>query len=230
MSHRSTVLTSALAVTALSIAACGGPTDDASGDATAETTTATSQTSTAASAPGTESSAASQPAGSEDRASQTNDVAAAAAPAAGQANSSFTLEDTHLETPGYSDLKIEGIRAGSHDGYDRVVVDFSGTGQPNVLAGYNTDPRQQASGYPLVPAGNAYFDLIIQGVPQSMSLDEADIAKSDPAGVAAGGIAEIADGGVFEANAQYVIGLDAKRPYHLYLLDNPTRLVVDFQK
>ncbi|WJY97781.1 AMIN-like domain-containing (lipo)protein [Corynebacterium fournieri] len=235
MSHRSTVLTSALAVTALSIAACGGPTDDASGDATAETTTATSQTSTAASAPGTESSAASQPAGSEDRASQTsasqtNDVAAAAAPAAGQANSPFTLEDTHLETPGYSDLKIEGIRAGSHDGYDRVVVDFSGTGQPNVLAGYNADPRQQASGYPLVPAGNAYFDLIIQGVPQSMSLDEADIAKSDPAGVAAGGIAEIADGGVFEANAQYVIGLDAKRPYHLYMLDNPTRLVVDFQK
>ena len=36
--------------------------------------------------------------------------------------------------------------------------------------------------------------------------------------------------GIFEADAQYIVGLNAQRPYNLYLLENPTRVVVDFQK
>ncbi|OAA17814.1 hypothetical protein Caferm_07965 [Corynebacterium afermentans subsp. afermentans] len=160
----------------------------------------------------------------------TKDVSAAAAPAGAQSATQFTLEDTHLQNPGHPELQIEDVRAGSHEGVDRVVVELSGTGIPNVLAGYTADPRQQASGLPLVPAGNAYFELIIQGVPWSMGLSDADLAKADPAGVAAGGIQEIADGGIFEADAQYIVGLNAQRPYNLYLLENPTRVVVDFQK
>ena len=160
----------------------------------------------------------------------TRGVSAAAAPAGGPSASPFTLEDTHLQHPGNRELQIEDVRAGSHEGVDRVVAELSGSGTPNVLAGYTADPRQQASGLPLVPAGNAYFELIIQGVPWSMGLSEADLAKADPAGVAAGGIQEIADGGIFEADAQYIVGLDAQRPYNLYLLENPTRVVVDFQK
>ena len=160
----------------------------------------------------------------------TRDVSAAAAPAGGPSASPFTLEDTHLQNPGHPELQIEDVRTGSHEDVDRVVVELSGAGTPNVLAGYTADPRQQASGQPLVPAGNAYFELIIQGVPWSMGLSEADLAKADPAGVAAGGIQEIADGGIFEADAQYIVGLDAQRPYNLYLLENPTRVVVDFQK
>ena len=221
---RSRALCAALAVTALTVAGCGAETGDTEPSVEPETRSVT--TSAASSTAPASTSAAADNTTEAD----TKDVSAAAAPAGAQSATPFTLEDTHLQNPGHPELQIEDVRAGSHEGVDRVVVELSGTGIPNVLAGYTADPRQQASGLPLVPAGNAYFELIIQGVPWSMGLSDADLAKADPAGVAAGGIQEIADGGIFEADAQYIVGLNAQRPYNLYLLENPTRVVVDFQK
>ena len=221
---RNRALCAALAVTALTVAGCGAETGDTEPSVEPETRSVT--TSAASSTAPASTSAAADNTTEAD----TKDVSAAAAPAGAQSDTPFTLEDTHLQNPGHPELQIEDVRAGSHEGVDRVVVELSGTGTPNVLAGYTADPRQQASGLPLVPAGNAYFELIIQGVPWSMGLSDADLAKADPAGVAAGGIQEIADGGIFEADAQYIVGLNAQRPYNLYLLENPTRVVVDFQK
>lgn len=214
----------ALTAAALTVAGCGAETGETGSSSAPE---AGSPTTSAA----TSTAPASTSATPEDTTeADTKDVSAAAAPAGGQSATPFTLEDTHLQNPGHPELQIEDVRAGSHEDVDRVVVELSGTGTPNVLAGYTADPRQQASGLPLVPAGNAYFELIIQGVPWSMGLSDADLAKADPSGVAAGGIQEIADGGIFEADAQYIVGLNAQRPYNLYLLENPTRVVVDFQK
>ncbi|MCG7274138.1 hypothetical protein MHJ82_07360 [Corynebacterium afermentans] len=211
-------------MTALTVAGCGAETGDTEPSVEPETRSVT--TSAASSTAPASTSAAADNTTEAD----TKDVSAAAAPAGAQSATPFTLEDTHLQNPGHPELQIEDVRAGSHEGIDRVVVELSGTGTPDVLAGYTADPRQQASGLPLVPAGNAYFELIIQGVPWSMGLSDADLAKADPAGVAAGGIQEIADGGIFEADAQYIVGLNAQRPYNLYLLENPTRVVVDLQK
>lgn len=226
--RRSRAVFAALAVTALTVAGCGAETGEAgtSSEPTSESATATSAAESAATPVSTSTSASAE----QPEEADTRDVSAAAAPAGGPSASPFTMEDTHLQNPGHPELQIEDIRAGSHEDVDRVVVELSGAGTPNVLAGYTADPRQQASGMPLVPAGNAYFELIIQGVPWSMGLSDADLAKADPAGVAAGGIQEIADGGIFEADARYIVGLDAQRPYNLYLLENPTRVVVDFQK
>lgn len=226
--RRSRAVFAALAVTALTVAGCGAETGEAgtSSEPTSESATATSAAESAATPVSTSTSASAE----QPEEADTRDVSAAAAPAGGPSASPFTMEDTHLQNPGHPELQIEDIRVGSHEDVDRVVVELSGAGTPNVLAGYTADPRQQASGMPLVPAGNAYFELIIQGVPWSMGLSDADLAKADPAGVAAGGIQEIADGGIFEADAQYIVGLDAQRPYNLYLLENPTRVVVDFQK
>ncbi|WCZ34774.1 MULTISPECIES: AMIN-like domain-containing (lipo)protein [Corynebacterium] len=221
---RNRALCAALAVTALTVAGCGAETGDT--EPSVEPATRSVTTSAASSTAPASTSAAADNTTEAD----TKDVSAAAAPAGAQSATPFTLEDTHLQNPGHPELQIEDVRAGSHEGVDRVVVELSGTGTPNVLAGYTAEPRQQASGLPLVPAGNAYFELIIQGVPWSMGLSDADLAKADPAGVAAGGIQEIADGGIFEADAQYIVGLNAQHPYNLYLLENPTRVVVDFQK
>lgn len=225
---RSRAVFAALAAAALTVAGCGAETGDTG--SSAEPETASTATSAASSAASSTAPASTSAAADNTTEAATKDVSAAAAPAGAQSATAFTLEDTHLQNPGHPELQIEDVRAGSHEGVDRVVVELSGTGTPNVLAGYTADPRQQASGLPLVPAGNAYFELIIQGVPWSMGLSDADLAKADPAGVAAGGIQEIADGGIFEADAQYIVGLDAQRPYNLYLLENPTRVVVDFQK
>ena len=225
---RSRALCAALAITVLTVAGCGAETGDTEPSVEPETGSVTASAASST-APGSTSASTSESAEGTAE-SDTKDVSAAAVPAGGESAAPFTLDDTHLQNPGHPELQIEDVRAGSHEDVDRVVVELSGTGTPNVLAGYTPDPRQQASGLPLVPTGNAYFEMIIQGVPWSMGLSDADLAKADPAGVAAGGIQEIADGGIFEADAQYIVGLDAQRPYNLYLLENPTRVVVDFQK
>lgn len=217
MKRHSMLLTPAVAAT-LVLGACSAETEPALDEPTASNeSTVSASASTSVSSTSTEA---------------TTDVspAAAQAPAAKPAADGFSLEDTHIRSENPAEMMIEDVRAGSHDGFDRLVVELSGTGSPSVIAGYEADPRQQASGYELRPAGNAYFTLLIQGVPLSMSADEKIVAKSDPSGVAAGNIVGVADGGVFEADAQYVVGLNAERPYKLTVLENPTRVVVDFQK
>ena len=158
--RRSRAVFAALAVTALTVAGCGSEAGDtgSSSEPTSESAMATSAAESAAT-PASTSTSAEQP-----EEADTRDVSAAAAPAGGPSASPFTLEDTHLQHPGNRELQIEDVRAGSHEDVDRVVVELSGAGTPNVLAGYTADPRQQASGMPLVPAGNAYFELIIQGL------------------------------------------------------------------
>ena len=216
MKRHSLLLAPAVAA-ALALSACNAETEPALDEPTTANETPVS------SAPSSESSTSTE---------ATTDVspAAAQAAAAKPAAEGFTLEDTHIRSEQPAEMMIEDVRAGAHDGFDRLVVELSGTGSPSIIAGYEADPRQQASGYEIRPAGNAFFTLLIQGVPLSMSADEEMVAKSDPSGVAAGNIVGVADGGVFEADAQYVVGLNAERPYKLTVLENPTRVVVDFQK
>lgn len=142
----------------------------------------------------------------------------------------FTLGDVRFPSEGNPELVIQDVRAGSHDGFDRVVFEYAGPGKPGIVAGYNPEPRQQASGYPLDVPGNAYLELMIQGTPMMMMSPREDLIPPGPVGVAAGGVTSVVHGGVFEANTQYVIGLDRQRPYQVYLMDNPTRVVVEFEQ
>ena len=57
-----------------------------------------------------------------------------------------------------------------------------------------------------------------------------DLLAGGPVGVGAGHVVNVVHGGVFEADTQYVIGLDQQLPFHVYVLENPTRVVVDFQR
>lgn len=216
MKRHSMLLAPVVAAT-LALGACSTETEPALDEPTAANKSPVSNASTSASSTSTEATTDISPAAAQ---------AAVAKPAA----EGFTLEDTHIRSEQPAEMMIEDVRAGAHDGFDRLVVELSGTGSPSVIAGYEADPRQQASGYEIRPTGNVFFTLLIQGVPLSMSADEEIVAKSDPSGVAAGNIVGVADGGVFEADAQYVVGLNAQRPYKLTVLDNPTRVVVDFQK
>lgn len=144
--------------------------------------------------------------------------------------SAFTLGSVRIPFEGNPELVIQDVRAGSHDGFDRVVFEYAGPGKPGVVAGYNPDPRQQASGYPLDVPGNAYLEVMIQGTPMMMMSPREDLIPTGPVGVAAGGVTSVVHGGVFEADTQYVIGLDYQRPYQMYILENPTRVVVEFQQ
>lgn len=79
-------------------------------------------------------------------------------------------------------------------------------------------------------AGSAYLEVDIHGTPMASVAPRPDMAAVGPVGVAAGNVAGVTHGGVFEADTQYVIGLDHQRPYQVYTLENPTRVVVEFQQ
>ena len=147
-----------------------------------------------------------------------------------QAQSVFTQDRVMLASQGYPELVIQDVRAGTHAEVDRVVFEYSGTGLPGVIAAYNPDPRQQASGLPMEVPGNAFLEIMIQGTPMAMMSPREDLLAGGPVGVGAGHVVNVVHGGVFEADTQYVIGLDQQLPFHVYVLESPTRVVVDFQR
>ncbi|WP_297851529.1 hypothetical protein [uncultured Corynebacterium sp.] len=140
----------------------------------------------------------------------------------------YSTEPTEKFGEAYGELRTTDIRVGSHDGFDRLVFEFEGTGDPQYHIGYNDDPRQQASGFPLEVPGNAKLEINIHGTSGDMSAD-AKYAGKKELGLASGNIVDVINGGSFEADSQYVVGLINERPYQVQVLHEPTRLVVDFQ-
>lgn len=125
------------------------------------------------------------------------------------------------------DLSIADVRVGHHNGFDRVVIEFTGTGTPGWFASYTTDPRQQGSGHPIGYRGDTAIDLMARGV----ALPVGDIFPVGDTGAAGGKVTGVSHNGIFEGQAQFVIGLEgAPRPYTVTVLDNPSRLVVDIQE
>lgn len=142
----------------------------------------------------------------------------------------FSTERVQAYPAPGTDLVISDVRVGAHEGFDRVVFEFAGTGTPGYAAGYVPEPLQQASGYPIDVNGTAYLEVMIEGTPMGRINPDGALVQTGPMSKAAGTIQGLTHGGVFEATTQYFVGLDEQRPYNLYVLENPTRVVVDIQK
>ena len=155
---------------------------------------------------------------------ETRQAAMDTAPAA----DGFSTEPTEKFGDGHGELRTTDIRVGSHDGFDRLVIEFEGTGDPSYHIGYNDDPRQDGSGFPIDAPGDAKLEMFVHGTSLDMSTD-AKYAPNTNLGLATGNIVDVHNGGVFEGASQYVVGLNSELPYKVEILHEPTRLVVDFQ-
>jgi hypothetical protein len=127
-------------------------------------------------------------------------------------------------------LSATNLRFGVHDGYDRLVLDVSGDGDPGWRAEYVDTPTGQASGEPFDLDGNAFLTIYVQGMiypgePGSVPYEGPDAITPASGGV----IREVVVGGVFEGTQQIVVGLDSEEPFRVYLLEDPTRIVLDVQ-
>ncbi len=193
-------------------------------DGAPEDTTAQSESGSAVAA-----ETSTPPSTSVSPAADTETVQGVAQPAA-PAPSPFSLEDRRVPSQGGANLVIKDVRVGSHEGYDRFVIEFTGTGTPGYLTGYTDQPLQQASGLPVEVAGNAFLELMIQGTPWGRPGSPDHVVEAGPKPLAAGNILGVTNGGTFEADSQYFIGLDRRRPYNVYVLTEPTRLVVDVER
>jgi len=132
------------------------------------------------------------------------------------------------------DLVLRDVRVGTHDGFDRVVVEFEGSGTPGWGAEYVTTPRADGSGKVVDVSGDSYLAVSISGVTirQGYPRTPADFFHGARhfAPADGGAIEDVSVGGVFEGYSQLFLGIDGEKvPFRVFALANPPRLVVDVE-
>ena len=209
--HRRLVAAAALTATAsLAIAGCG---TDTSTDAPA-----TSQTTTVGSSPAALAQALSP------------EETEAADPTAGPADSAPKREES-AATSERAELVVSEIRMGDFRGRDRVVFELDGRGTPSYSVDYVDTPVQQGSGFPVEVPGDSFLQVTIGGQVLPPETDMKEVPVGTVAGDSATEVAGVAFAGQFEGQAQAVIGLKGSdRAFSAFLLQNPTRLVVDIER
>ena len=120
------------------------------------------------------------------------------------------------------------VRVGRHSTYDRVVWEFPGPGRPTFRVRYVDEPTADGSGEPVDVRGDAYLEVMITFVstPAAGATRPADAGSGALAGTV---IAEAnAIYGGYEGYGQAFVGVrDRERPFRVFVLSAPTRLVVD---
>ena len=120
-------------------------------------------------------------------------------------------------------LALTGIRAATHEGFTRVVLEFSGEGTPGVWRGAWTDEAvEQGRGLPIQVEGQAFLDLVIDGTPMTTT------ENPYPSGThTRAGDLDVVSDGTFEDNTHVVIGAPAARQFQIGFLSDPVRMVID---
>jgi hypothetical protein len=176
------------------------------------------------SASGTPSSSA--PVTSSAAASSTT----ASAPEESEADSSPFPTDTAADTGAPADpseLTLTTVRAAAHDGYDRVVFEFAGSGTPGWSVEYVDTPSSQGSGEPVAVPGEAFLQVTAQGT----SYPYESGAQELPAGPVPVTGTDVVQGVVYDATFEGTsvawIGTSERTPFRVYTLTGPSRLVVE---
>ncbi|WP_366180084.1 hypothetical protein ABXS69_07450 [Actinomyces timonensis] len=124
-------------------------------------------------------------------------------------------------------LLVTGVRTGTHEDYDRVVVDLSGEGAPGWRADWVADAGTQGKGDPIHPSGAHILRVLGTGARMPSSAEEiASAQKALSADLGMPAIASVYYDPTVEAQYQLVLGTSS-RSYRVFALSSPTRLVVD---
>ncbi|MEJ5927914.1 hypothetical protein WG915_04685 [Corynebacterium sp. H128] len=139
-----------------------------------------------------------------------------------------TMKTQRAEAP--AKLVPTAMRAGAHQNFDRVVIELAGEGTPGWHVDYTTTPQQQASGLDLKVSGDSFLNVNIDGTtyPFEVGIPDPELTPVKGEGPA---VVEVVSGGTFEGRSQFVIGLKGdRRPYSVAFLEDPKRLVIDFEQ
>jgi hypothetical protein len=122
-----------------------------------------------------------------------------------------------------------GARVAHHDGFDRVVFDFEGTGTPGWMVRYVDEPVADDSGIEVDLDGDAILRIDASGLstPATEDFDVDQVASGFYDSGQADVVQDVYASGVFEGWSGSLVGLDEQAPFRVFTLTEPTRLVVD---
>ena len=214
MSHRRSVIALVLISFMLGLSACGGTGQGSTtdGDATSASNTASEATATEGGA--MESAAA---------------TAGTTEPVPSDELGEFSCELPIVEDPSVAIANITDVRVGGHDGYDRIVFAFA-QGTPEVSLDRASPPfTHDASGALIEVEGASFLRLTRRGGTKQTDANTSSYdgpTDFDPALTA---LVDLVEGGDFERQSTWYLGLAGESCVRLMLLDDPARVVIDVE-
>ena len=129
-------------------------------------------------------------------------------------------------------LSVTAVRIGHQVGFDRVVIELAAAGASPAEPGWRTEytdtPTRDGSGEAVTIEGASALTLSVTGV--GYPLDTGVTEYAGPARVSGSGtevVTEVFMGSVFEGHYDVVIGVQERRPYRVFRLADPARVVID---
>jgi hypothetical protein len=125
--------------------------------------------------------------------------------------------------------QITDVRVGSHDGYDRVVIELDEGIPPYILQEATPPLLSDPAGMEMDVAGTAFRNLVLLGGTRvtedgTLTYDgRTDFTPDFPA------LAELVESGDFEATSAWYLGLQQDSCARVLTLSDPSRLVIDIR-
>jgi hypothetical protein len=154
----------------------------------------------------------------------------ASEPAAGTAAPEFPSGTEAATASASADarLTVSTVRLAAQDGFDRVVFELGGVGTPGWDVRYVDQPTAEGSGAPVEVAGEAVLQVGITGAGYPYDTGVEEYAATGPltaAGTA--GVTEVVFAATYEGVTTAFIGSRGTRPFRVYALEDPARVVVE---
>lgn len=126
-------------------------------------------------------------------------------------------------------MAVTGIRVGSHDGFDRVVLDIAGDGQVGWHVAYVDEPIDRATDEPIAVDGRRFLRVTLTGLGDPADLPAGIVPwdGSPQPGKDDGLIAEVVGGEVRNGVQVFHAGSSGQLPFVAARLMGPQRLVID---
>ena len=124
------------------------------------------------------------------------------------------------------DLVFTDVHVAEHGSFDRIVLEFSGTGIPGWAVGYVDEAVLDGSGEAVALGGDAILDIYASGTTWPAAGYYGGPRQLQPPN--GGHVHDVYVGGTFEGYTQVLVGLDGSHvPFRAFALTDPSRLVVD---
>ena len=124
-------------------------------------------------------------------------------------------------------LTVTGVRIGAHEGHDRVVLDVSGQGTPGWDVRYVDAATAEGTGDPIDLAGPSYLRVVLTGTTYPYESGAEERARGPVAAPGTTAVTGVFYDGTFEGQSLAYVGTQAERPFRVYALSNPTRVVIE---
>ena len=125
-------------------------------------------------------------------------------------------------------VTVRDIRVGAHDGFDRVVLEVGGEGTPGWEVRYVDQASSQGKGDVVEVAGDAVLQVTVTGAGYPYDTGVEEYSASGPLSASdTGMVTEVVFDATFEGTTVAFVGTRERAPFRVYLLEAPTRLVLD---